>query len=205
MTDVKPPEGLTYRRWQAQETRRRIARAARRLFADGGYAVTSVEAVARAAGVAPRTVYASFGGKKQILAAICDEWLRESDVAAIAGELSSADDPRRRLALLAHLNRRQWELGRDVVPMLEAAAASDTEVADMLAVWKQQRAAMLVEAVKAMAAYLRPEVTTQWAIATVRALSSPGIFDELAHGEGWQADDYETWLAELLAHLLLRS
>lgn len=44
----------------------------------------------------------------------------------------SAGDPVRRLALIAHLDRRQWEQGRDVVPMLEAAASSDPEVARML-------------------------------------------------------------------------
>lgn len=204
MADVKPPEPLTYRQSQALETRRRIARAARRLFAGGGYAVTSLESVAREAGVAPRTVYASFGGKKQILAAICDGWLLESDARTIAREMLSADDPKRRLALIAHFNRRQWELGQDVVPMLEAAAASDPEVARMLAGWKEQRAAMLAEAVTAVAGSLRSDITAQWAVASVRALSSPGVFDELVRGEAWTADAYESWLTELLARLLLQ-
>lgn len=203
MSDVKPPEGLTYRQWQAHETKRRIARAARRLFASGGYAETSIDAVAREAGVAARTIYASMGGKKQILAAICDEWLAESDVATIGGEIMSSADPRRRLQLIAHLNRRQWELGEDVVPMLEAAASSEPEVARMLAGWKEQRAGMIAEAVRGIAGSLRRSAKLDWATATVRGLSSPGVFDELVKGEGWSADRYEEWLAWLLVELLV--
>ena len=205
MSDVRPPEGVTYRQWQAQETKRRIARAARRLFASGGYAETSIEAVAREAGVASRTVYASLGGKKQVLAAICDEWLEESDVAGIAGQIMSTDDPRRRLELIARLNRRQWELGQDVVPMLEAAASSDPEVARMLAGWKEQRAAMIAEAVRGIAGHVRAGAKPGWATATVRGLSSAGVFDEVVRGEGWSPDRYEEWLAGLLVELLLRS
>lgn len=203
MEDVKPPEGVTYRQWQALETKRRIARAARRAFAGGGYAETSIEAVARESGVAPRTVYAAFGGKKQILAAICDEWLAESDVAGIAARLMSTPDPLGRLALIAQLNRRQWELGQDVVPMMEAAAASDPEVARMLATWKDQRAGMLREAVKGLAGSLRPELEWQWAATTVRALSSPDVFAELVRGEGWTPEQYEAWLVDILAVRLL--
>ncbi len=203
MSDVKPPEGVTYRQWQAHETKRRIARAARRLFASGGYAETSIEAVAREAGVAARTVYASLGGKKQVLAAICDEWLAESEVAAIAGQIMSADDPRRRLELIAHLNRRQWEQGQDVVPMLEAAASSDPDVARMLAGWKQYRAEMIAAAVRGIAGSLRASIAPEWAVATVRGLGSPGVFDELVRGEGWTAKQYEEWLALLLVQVLL--
>jgi AcrR family transcriptional regulator len=205
MSDVKPPEGVTYRQWQAQETKRRIARAARWLFASGGYAETSIEAVAREAGVAARTVYASLGGKKQVLAAICDEWLAESEVAAIAAQIMSTEDPRRRLELIAHLNRRQWELGQDVVPMLEAAASSDSDVAHMLAGWKEHRAAMIAEAVRGIAGSLRAATSPEWAVATVRGLGSPGVFAELVQGERWTPDQYEEWLALLLVRLLLPS
>ena len=79
MPDVKP-ERPSYRQRQALETRRLIARAARALFTEHGYAATSIETVASEAGVSPRTVYASFGTKKAILGAICEEWLMEAGV-----------------------------------------------------------------------------------------------------------------------------
>jgi hypothetical protein len=148
-------------------------------------------------------VYAAFGGKKPILAMICDQWLAQSDVAGIAGQLMAEPDARRRLVLIAHLNRRQWELGQDVVPMLEAAAAGDADVARMLTGWKEQRAAMIREAIKPLAGKLRSGTTWQDASAAVRALSAAEIYSELVGGEGWSPDRYEAWLAELLATELL--
>src|SRR5260370_37856581 len=79
MTEVKASR-VPLRQRQALETRRAIAQAARSLFAERGYAATSIEVVAAEAGVAERTVYAIFGTKKAILGAICEEWLRQARV-----------------------------------------------------------------------------------------------------------------------------
>jgi AcrR family transcriptional regulator len=168
---------MPYRQRQALETKQRIAAAARRVFAAEGYAAGSIEQVAREAGVALRTVYAAFGGKKPILAAICDQWLAEAGVQEIGGEIMGEADARRRLALIAHLNRRQWEAGREVVPVREA--------------------------VRPIAGQLRPALGWEDAAATVRALSTPGLYSELVKGEGWSPDRYEEWLAAVLAHELL--
>jgi AcrR family transcriptional regulator len=206
MTAVTNPgfaEHVSYRQRQALETRHRIAAAARRAFAAGGYAATSVEQVAREAGVAVRTVYAAFGGKKPILAAICDQWLAEAGVHEIGAEIARETDAARRLALIARVNRRQWEAGRDVVPMLEAAAASDAEVARMLAGWTDTRARLLRQAVGPIAGQLRPGLDVEAAAATVRGLSATGVYTELVIGEGWTSDHYEEWLAELLVRELL--
>lgn len=203
MSDVKVTQRPSYRQWQAMETKRRIAQAARRAFAESGYAATSIERVAREAGVAERTVYAAFGGKKPILAAICDEWLAESDVAGLSGQIFAERDATRRLALIARLNRRQWELGQDVIPMLEAAAASDAEVARMLGGWKEQRAQMIHHAVRPLSSALRQGLTWKVAAATVRALSVPEVYSDLVKGERWSPDRYEEWLSRLLAGELL--
>ena len=203
MGKVKSAERIPYRTLQALETKRRIARAARKVFAEHGYATSSLEVVANEAGVAPRTVYSSFGAKKPILAAICDEWLAEADIAGFARRIVEATDPRVRLALIAELNRRQWEAGQDVVPMLEAAAASDAEVAKMLAEWKERRAGMLREAVKGIRSHLRQRITWQVAAATVRALSAAELYSELVRGEKWAPARYEAWLTELMVAQLL--
>jgi AcrR family transcriptional regulator len=205
MSNVNLAQRPSYRQSQAMETKRRIAHAARRVFAEGGYAATSIELVAGEAGVAERTVYAAFGSKKAILGAICDEWIAEADVAGLAAQIVAEPDARRRVALLAHINRRQWELGQDVIPMLAAAAASDSEVARMLTNWNEQRARMIHEAVRPLAPVLRPGLTWKEAAATVRALSSPEVYSELVKGEGWKPDRYEKWLANLLIAELLPS
>src|SRR5215467_8732359 len=53
-------------------TRQSVIAAARRLFGERGYAGTSIEAIAEAAGVAVPTVYAAFGNKRSILRALID-------------------------------------------------------------------------------------------------------------------------------------
>lgn len=195
--------GLSYRQRQALETKQRIAAAARSVWAADGYAAGSIEQVAREAGVALRTVYAAFGSKKPILAAICDQWLAEAGVMELGREVMEEPDARRRLERVAHLDRRQWEAGQDVVPMLEAAAASDAEVARMLAGWTDVRAGLLRDALAPIAGALRPGLGLEEAAATLRALGGPGPFTELVRGEGWSPDRYETWLGGVLVRELL--
>ena len=60
------------RQRQADETRTRIAEAARKLILDQGYGAATMEAIAREAGVATPTVYAVFGSKRNILAELID-------------------------------------------------------------------------------------------------------------------------------------
>ncbi|HEY7294366.1 MAG TPA: helix-turn-helix domain-containing protein [Dehalococcoidia bacterium] len=203
MEAVNPPQRTPYRQLQAQETRRRIASAARRLFAAQGYGGTSIEAVADEAGVAVRTVYAAFGTKKAILAAICDEWLNEAGVFPMIQQALQEADASRRLALIARLNRQQWERGRDIVQMLEGAALADPEIARMLDGWKEQRAGALAQVIEGCSGRLAPGLDLGTAAAIVRALSAAELYRELVQAAGWSGDRYEEWLTSLLVRELL--
>jgi AcrR family transcriptional regulator len=203
MKEVKAGR-VPLRQRQARETRRGIAHAARSLFAERGYAATSIEAVADEAGVAARTVYAIFGTKKAILGAICEEWLAEAGVMETVAEGLAERDLRRRLALVANSSRRQWESERGVRAMLEGAAASDAEVARMLAGWRDDRARSLHSVVVGVEGDLRSEIDIERAGAIIRALTSAEVYAELVAGEGWTPDEYELWLASLLAEVLVR-
>jgi AcrR family transcriptional regulator len=202
MPDVKS-ERPSYRQRQALETRRLIARAARTLFAEHGYAATSIEAVATEAGVSPRTVYATFGTKKAILGAVCEEWLMEAGVmeAVVAG--MAEPDLARRLALVARTSRRQWELERGVRRMIGGAAASDADVARMLAGWIEDRARSFHQLVEGLEGQLRDGIDGKRAGALIRALSAAEVYSELVDGEGWTPAAYEAWLSGLLTDVLL--
>ena len=69
---------------QALQTRRRILESAYRLFAENGYAATTIAAVARDAGVAPETVYLSLGNKRGLLEGAIEM--------AIAGAVEGSSD-----------------------------------------------------------------------------------------------------------------
>src|ERR1700674_2188766 len=117
MTEVKASR-VPLRQRQALETRRAIAHAARSLFAERGYAATSIETVAADAGSVVRTVYAIFVTKKAILGPICEEWLSEAGVMETIAEGLAIRDLRGRLDLVARSSRRQWESERGVRAML---------------------------------------------------------------------------------------
>lgn len=202
MGEVKP-QRLPLRQRQALETRQTIARAARALFTERGYAVTSLEVVAEAAGVAPRTVYAVFGAKKAILAAICEGWLAEAGVMEAVAQGLAQPALERRLALVASSSRRQWESERGVVMMLEGAAAADTEVAKMLAGWRDDRARSLHGVVSGCETDLRSGLDARRAGSLIRALTSFDVYHELVAGEGWTPAEYEEWLLSLLVDLLI--
>lgn len=202
MPEVKA-DRVPLRRRQALQTRRAIARAARSLFAERGYAAASIDLVADEAGVAARTVYAIFGTKKAILAAICEEWLTEAGVMETVSVGLAEPDLRRRLALVAYSSRRQWESERGVRSMLEGAAASDAEVAKMVAGWKSDRARSLHSIVEGLESNLREGIDGDRAGAIIRALTSAEVYSELVAGEGWTPAEYEAWLAGVLAEVLL--
>src|ERR1700748_3229468 len=71
--DVNPTgEGETWRQAQTALTEQRIVAAATELFLADGYVPTTLEAVARRAQVAARTVYVRFGTKAALLKRVVD-------------------------------------------------------------------------------------------------------------------------------------
>src|SRR5215212_814751 len=77
---------------QAQQTRAEILGAARRLFAERGYARTSVRDIAQAAGVSAQTVYDSVGSKQTLVVRLNDLIDAEAGVAAIVRAAAESDD-----------------------------------------------------------------------------------------------------------------
>ena len=88
--------------------------AARRLFAEQGYPRTSVAEVAAAAGVAVNTVYASVGGKPQLIQAVTEFGSDDEAIDEVLRQVTAAEDGRTALLLLAHgtgaVTRRQNDL-----------------------------------------------------------------------------------------------
>jgi AcrR family transcriptional regulator len=80
-----PPTKLGLRERKKQQTRETIARVALRLFAERGYDHTTLADIAEAADVSPRTIFAYYEGKEEIL--FCDE-------ASILERLNEALDQR---------------------------------------------------------------------------------------------------------------
>lgn len=78
------------RQEQARRTQQAILTAARRLFVARGFGATTIEAIARSAGVAVQTVYSAFGSKRRMLIALLDRMAAEADLPRLERELAAA-------------------------------------------------------------------------------------------------------------------
>src|SRR5215469_6730517 len=88
------------REQRAADTRRRIANAALELFTEHGFGAT-VTAIAERAGVAPQTVYATFGTKGAILLALLAQMEENADAPGWRDRIAAEDDPRAKLEAFA--------------------------------------------------------------------------------------------------------
>jgi AcrR family transcriptional regulator len=194
---------LTYRQRQALQTRRLIVDAASRLFLERGYGVTTMEAIAAEAGVAVRTVYAIFKNKRAFLREIRSALLDQARTREIHEEARNQRDPQRRLEMIAHQSRLQWEFGGGMIAIHEGAAAVDLEAAAELREVLGGRRRIMTRFVAEMKDALRPDVDAGRAAATLLALAQPAVYRELVEVAGWSPDQYEAWLAETLKEQLL--
>src|SRR5437660_827440 len=99
----------TLRGMQARSTRETVIAAAARLFTERGYAATSIEEIAAAAGVSRATVFTSVGGKAKLLKTALDVAIVGDDEPVALPDrprskaIRAEPDPRKYLALYAEL------------------------------------------------------------------------------------------------------
>jgi AcrR family transcriptional regulator len=196
-----PEPVKTYRQVQAEETRIRIAAAARRLFATQGYAATSIDAIAKEAGVATRTVYSAFGTKREILSLVCDQWLREAGAIERAQQVLAIEEPVQRLRGAAGWLTNLYSAGFDVVLIFEAATDESPETKALLRSKLAGRNQVMDAMIASLDDVLR--VPVKQAQAVYRALAAPGVYQELVDESGWTPEQFEQFVADSLERQLL--
>ncbi|MEU0096438.1 helix-turn-helix domain-containing protein [Kribbella sp. NPDC006257] len=191
----------TYRQEQAEATRIRIAQAARQLFAANGYGATSIDAIAKEAGVATRTVYSAFGTKREILSLICDLWLKDAQAIERAGEVFAMTEPAARIRGAANWLTNLYSAGFDVVLIFEAATDESAETRALLRSKLAGRNQVMDAIIASLDEDLR--IPVKQAQAVYRALAAPGVYQELVDESGWTPAEFEDWVAESLQRQLL--
>jgi AcrR family transcriptional regulator len=159
----------------AAATRREILDAARRLFAEHGYASTSVQQIAAESGVAVQTIYSSVGSKAALVLALNDLIDEEAGVAELTARVLLSAEPSEP----------------------EAAAV----VADGMR-RHEQGASRMVQRLAALGA-LRAGTTPERAGAAFSMMTSPASWRQLTDRAGWSFDEAEAWLVVSLTQLLL--
>ena len=204
MTDVRPYHSPR-REHGAAETRRDLMTAAQRLFGRSGYAKVTVADIAREAGTAVKTVYASVGGKAEILREIVEGAVRRSGAEETVARVRATGDAAACLAVLAHGTRMGNEGQRETIAILFSAIPVH-ESAETL--WEQAttlyRGALrdIAEHLHGLGA-LRAGMTVDRCADLLWFCFGPQAWRPLVDDCGWTWDEAEAQLAATAAALLL--
>jgi AcrR family transcriptional regulator len=197
---------------QTRVTRRRITDAALGLFQRHGYAATTLDQIAAAAGVAVQTVYFHFGNKATVLKEVVDV-LAVGDDEPIpmldrpwVRQVREEPDARRALAIWLGNARVIFTRITPIMKIVRDAAGADPAMAAQWDANQQQRftahQAMVQQLAEKQA--LKPHVSAAEATDIVFTLVSPEVYYLLTVERGWTPEQWERWIIDTIATTILR-
>ncbi len=181
------------------------------LFAERGYAATTIDAIAASAGVAVDTVYATFGTKKGIISAVIDLRVTGSGEGSdvLVGEgpraMRSVTDQRAMIVGFSADIAARIERVRPIDDVMRSAAEVDPDIAELRARMQENRFSKLTTFVEWVAANgpLRDDMDADEATTIVWTLTGPDVNRLLRDVRGWSSQRYVEWLTTTLLRLLL--
>jgi AcrR family transcriptional regulator len=178
--------------------------AARELFAERGYPRVTVAEIARRAHTAVKTVYASAGGKAEILAELLAEAVRDSGGRENLERVRATTDLASAMAVLAHGTRLGNETLRDIVDIMYSATGSDENAEQIWAQGSTEYRAVLAAAARHVEAIgaLAPGMGVARASDVLWFCFGFGAWRALVKECGWSFDDAQAWLCEQAIRML---
>jgi AcrR family transcriptional regulator len=194
---------------QAELTRRRILSSAIRLFAESGYAGTTIAAVAEDAGVAPETIYLSLGGKRGLLEGAVEMAIAGVEDGAVEDEAwwaKVAEQPGapERLGMIVDYSCRILARTRPIHAVIRGAADKEPFAAALGHRLLHDRLAAQTERIRAfLGDDLKPGLSVDQAGQRFGVLASPELYYLLTVELRWTADQHRSWVTGLLETELL--
>jgi AcrR family transcriptional regulator len=190
---------------QADETRARIAGAARKLILSRGFDAATIEAIARDAGVAVPTVYAVFGSKRRILTELVERAAFGPAFQKLIGEAEKLTDPEERLRLVARIARQIYDGERSESELLRRARVVLPEIAarDEERNCGRYDAHCVTVGFIYRARRLNPAISVQEACDVLWSFTARDLYRLLVVERKWTPRRYEEWLAETLVGALM--
>lgn len=198
---------------QARATRKKIVDAAAALFAEHGFASTTIDAVAAAAGVSRKTVFTSVPDGKVGLLKLAydftiagdDEPLTLMERPGLQGVIAEPDPYERYIKFAAFATRTNARIYA-VHLALRGAADIDADARSLYQRWEKERRQIFRDGpvqllVKQKA--LKPGLRPGEAADILYLLVSPPTYHRLVVECGWTPDRYRRWLAETLVEQTL--
>lgn len=177
--------------------------AAERLFAERGFADATIAAIAAAAGVSAPTVYAVFGSKAGLLAALLTALEDRVDRDDWARRINEEPDIARRLHLFAEWSMRLYAGGHALIRASYRASAAPAVAALHAEGNRRRRDALRALIDSPSAQSLRFGIAVDEAVDRAMVLTSPAVYLTCVEDCGWTGRRYQSWLSELLTRELL--
>jgi AcrR family transcriptional regulator len=204
---VKRQYDSSSRRQQAHRNQKSVLDAAERRFLADGFGATTIAAVASEAGVSVETIYKTFGNKASLVAAIHERGL------AGRGPVPAPDrsdqmqgrerDPRQIIRNWGRLTTEVAPLVCPILLLIRSAAATDPEMARLLAETDHQRLKRMTHNAHALTRHLRPGITASAAAEVLWTYSSPDLYDLLIARRHWPLPRYGRFIADSMIAALL--
>jgi AcrR family transcriptional regulator len=197
-------KSTSLRERRAQLTRDEVLQAARRLFAERGYARTSVREIAKAAGVSAQTVYDSVGSKQALVSQLNDLIDSEAGIVPLARGAAESNDPWEVAATSARVTTSILENCRDIIHALVTGAAAEPELAAVLAEGQRRHlegAGLVVSVLRRLDALGATDPDE--AAETLAAITDVRFALVLQESYGWSLDRLESWMTATSRTLLL--
>jgi AcrR family transcriptional regulator len=194
---------------QAAATRSAIIAAAARLFAEHGYAATTMAAIAAEARVTPKSVYSLAEKPQLLLLAVDREIVGDDEPVPMADRppmraLVDADDPVESFAEAARFGAETLLRLYPIYRAFEQAVGAEPALRTAWRDYQQRRRSDMRQLVVALhqAGRLRPGLSVERATDTVWAIVTWHTVALLAEEGGWGHAQLASWLEDLLTTLL---
>jgi AcrR family transcriptional regulator len=201
----------TQRAASAAATRRAVLDAAKDLFAERGYAATTVTDIAGRAGVAVDTLYATVGRKPAILRELVETALSGTGEVVPAQQrdyvlaIRAAPDVETKLATYAAAITAIHARLAPIFLALRDAAVTDAGCAALWREISERRARNMREFAADLRATgrLRSDLTDDDVADIIWSMNAAEYWDLLVGRRGWRPERFRDWLVDAWARLLL--
>jgi AcrR family transcriptional regulator len=199
------------RKEQASATRGAVLAAARELFVGVGYRSTTVNAIARRAGVAVDTVYAAIGRKPDLLREVVESAISGTGQAVPAEQrdyvlrLREAKTAREKISIYAHALALIQPRLAPVYVALRDAAGTDRGCAELWEQISNRRAANMRKFIEdlSLTGELRTDRPSAELADAVWSMNGPEYWVLLVDQRGWTPEQFAGWLTDAWCRLLL--
>jgi AcrR family transcriptional regulator len=204
-TRAKRSYASSQRNEAAAETRARVLRSAKSLFARRGIEAVTIADVAERARVSTSTIYGLFKSKEGVLRALMEAALFGGRYQAASAQLDAVSDPVQQIAMTAAVARAIYENEAAELGLIRGASAFSVALAKMERTFEEARFSLQQERVERL--YAAGKAKRGLPIAKARRLvwmyTSRDVYRLLVQEGGWTADEYEAWLSATLVEALV--